>query len=190
MLKLLGRVMSDVIGKTSAQLDGIEADVEAGSFSEQNQVDMTAEDVQLKTIIDASGVSHICSARMKTLPPSRSTIAITVGVLKLEVNRTASIASLRLPAFFFLFFFLYFLVLSFPLRRGPFAFKFSIFTCGFQAECTTCGTAFSFWLSSLVGNRRHHCRHCFRAFCGRCSDFQAAVPGHSKPGVLSAISCL
>ena len=80
MLKLLGRVMSDVIGKTSAQLDGIEAETEQ---PEPAQQDFTAEDVQLKTIIDASGVSHICSARMKTFAPTRSTLGLTVGVFKL-----------------------------------------------------------------------------------------------------------
>ncbi len=99
MLKLLGRVMSDVIGKTSAQLDGIEAEVEASGFSEQNQSDVSAEDVQLKTIIDASGVSHICSARLKTFPAARSSIGLTVGVLKLEVQPLSSLISVLLARF-------------------------------------------------------------------------------------------
>ncbi len=60
--------------------------IEESGFSEQNQEQLTAEDVQLKTIIDASGVSHICSARMTTFAPTRSSIGLTVGVLKLEVR--------------------------------------------------------------------------------------------------------
>jgi len=60
--------------------------IEQSGFSEQNQEQLTAEDVQLKTIIDASGVSHICSARMTTFPPTRASIGLTVGVLKLEVR--------------------------------------------------------------------------------------------------------
>jgi hypothetical protein len=104
MLKLLGRVMSDVIGKTSAQLDGIEADVDQSSISEQNTVDTTADDVQLKTVIDAIGVAHICSARMKTFAPARSFIGLTVGVLKLEVQFTYTTfkSSSRILLIFFL----------------------------------------------------------------------------------------
>ncbi len=77
--------MTFFAGKTSAQLDGIEAETEQSGFSEQD-LHSTVEDVKLKTVIDASGVSHICSARMTTFAPSRSSIGLTIGVLKLEVR--------------------------------------------------------------------------------------------------------
>jgi hypothetical protein len=84
MLRVLGRVMSDVIGKTSAQLDGIEAGL-GQSDAEQEMEDVRADAFKLKTIIDASGMRHICTARMKTFAQTRSCNGLTVGVLKLEV---------------------------------------------------------------------------------------------------------
>jgi hypothetical protein len=96
LLFLQYKIVTLCSGKTSAQLDGIEAETEQSGLPEQTQEQLTAEDVQLKTIIDASGVSHICSARMTTFAPTRSSIGLTVGVLKLEVTPPPPLPSLSL----------------------------------------------------------------------------------------------
>ena len=149
MLRIIGRTIEHVIGRSSEQLEGVEAEAKMVVTSvgeEKSSKEDDRQQVYMLDIIDASGFLHKGSALSSTFPLVTDAAQyvqfyfLNISHSLLTVYRSAS--------------------------------EITATVLKLEEECVRCGKAFTFW---LLGTRRHHCRCCWRAFCGDCSSKKAIV---------------
>jgi hypothetical protein len=153
MLRIIGRTIEHVIGRSSEQLEGVETEAKM-VISSEDAVKSSKEDdkrhVYMLDIIDASGFLHKGSALSHTF--------------QLLEGASTLYDPLNWPA--------HPNVPSSPVTVSRNATEITATVLKLDAECVRCGKAFTFW---LLGTRRHHCRSCWRAFCADCSSKRAMV---------------
>ena len=138
MLRIIGRTIEHVIGRSSKELEGIETEANVVGNSEGEETAVTVDDQNVYTldIIDASGFLHKGSAISSKF---RAEVGSQDKGLRSDLGQDRGLE---------------------PGRLTLSASDITATVLKLEQECMRCGVAFTWF-----GTRRHHCRSCWKAFC-------------------------